>query len=495
MEQAIILTDTIAAPATAHGGALSIIRLSGPKAIEIADRLWHGRHPLTTLPPNTATYGRLHDARGNELDEVMATIYRAPHSFTGQDSVEFTLHGSAWITRAVMDALTGAGATVAAPGEFTQRAFLNGRIDLTRAEGIADLIASTSRASHRIALSQTRGDFSRRFNALRDRLIHIASMLELELDFGEEEVEFADRTELTRLCNDTIKEIDSLASSYATGRVLKEGVPVVIAGRPNAGKSTLLNALLGDDKAIVSDIPGTTRDIIEDTAEIDGILYRFIDTAGLRTDTTDTIESQGMERARKALSQARIILWLKDPAQTPANGVRPASAPDTMPTVDASPSQPTSDTVPTVDASPFPLTSDTVPTAEIDLPENPEATTLYLLTKADLYPDLQAESPWIKISAKDERTVQRLKSELKNIVMAGADPGETLIITNARHHAALREVSQALKSAIEALDADESPELVAQHIRRSIQHLGILTGAITPEDLLQNIFRNFCIGK
>lgn len=462
MEQAIILTDTIAAPATASGGALSIIRLSGPEAIQIADRLWHGRRPLTEMAPNTAAYGTLHDARGNELDQVIATLYRAPHSFTGQDSVEFTLHGSAWITRAVMDALTEAGATVAGPGEFTQRAFLNGRIDLTRAEGIADLIASNSRASHRIALSQTRGDFSRRFNALRDRLIHIASMLELELDFGEEDVEFADRAELTHLCDETINEVDSLASSYATGRVLKEGVPVVIAGKPNAGKSSLLNALLGDDKAIVSNIPGTTRDIIEDTAEIEGILYRFIDTAGLRTDTTDPIEHQGIQRARKALHDARIILWLQDPAE---------------PT-------PTAPTTPT-------FLSD----SEIAIPKNPGATTLYLLTKSDLHPGLQTEAPWIKISTKDESSLNRLRLEIKKIVTADQDPERTLIITNARHHAALKEVSKALKRATEALNANESPELVAQHIRLSIHHLGILTGAITPEDLLQNIFRNFCIGK
>lgn len=482
MEQAIILTDTIVAPATAPGGALSIIRLSGPQAVEIADRLWHGRRPLTEMAPNTAAYGTLHDARGNELDQVMATVYRAPHSFTGQNSVEFTLHGSAWITRAVIDALTEAGATVAGPGEFTQRAFLNGRIDLTRAEGIADLIASDSRASHRIALSQTRGDFSRRFNALRDRLIHIASMLELELDFGEEDVEFADRAELTHLCDETINEVDTLVSSYSTGRVLKEGVPVVIAGKPNAGKSSLLNALLGDDKAIVSNIPGTTRDIIEDTAEIDGILYRFIDTAGLRTHTTDPIEHQGMQRARKALNDARIILWLQDPAEP-----TPAEPTPTEPTpaepILAEP-HPTTPTLPTI-----------LPDSEIAIPKNPGATTLYLLTKSDLHPGLQTEAPWIKISIKDESSLNRLKSEIKKIVTADQDPEQTLIITNARHHAALKEVSKALKRATEALNANESPELVAQHIRLSIHHLGILTGAITPEDLLQNIFRNFCIGK
>ncbi len=451
MEQTIDLSDTIAAPATPAGGALSIIRLSGPDALAIADKVWRGRKPLHQTRPNTACHGWIHDGQGRDLDEAVATAYRAPRSFTGQDSVEFTIHGSPWIASAVMQALTEAGARVALPGEFTQRSFLNGRMDLTRAEGIADLIASSSRAAHTLAISQTRGDFARRFTLLRDDLIHLASMLELELDFSEEEVEFADRGALIRLCDDTIREIDALAGSYATGRVLKEGVPVVIAGHPNAGKSTLLNYLVGDDKAIVSDIPGTTRDIIEDTAEIDGILYRFIDTAGLRGNTDDPIESIGIDRARAALVKARIILWLRDPAT------------DTQPE---------------------------------DIPEiNGDQTLIRILTKSDLHPGRETPEGWLALSSKDPATLQQLKRRLKESVLRDHDPAQTLIITNARHHAALRQVSAALTDASGALKAQESADLVSQHIRRAIHHLGLLTGAITPDDLLQNIFSHFCIGK
>ncbi len=492
MEQALTLSDTIAAPATAPGGALTIIRLSGPQAVEIADRLWRGQRPLAEMAPNTAAHGRLHDNDGSELDEIIATVYRAPKSFTGQDSVELTLHGSPWIARAVMAALTAAGARPAGPGEFTQRAFLNGRIDLTRAEGIADLIASSSRASHRLAMAQTRGDFSRRFTALRERLIHIASMLELELDFGEEEVEFADRSELALLCVDTIKEIDSIAGSYATGRVLKEGVPVVIAGKPNAGKSTLLNALLGDDKAIVSAIPGTTRDTIEDTAEIDGILYRFIDTAGLRTDTADPIERMGIDRARAAMATARIILWLQDPADK-SDPSDPSDLSDKSDKSDQSDLSDKSDKSDKSDQSDPSDKSDK--SGRSDYHPTDAQTVIKILTKSDLYPDLKADSPWLKISAKDRTTLSALKARLKETVLAGQDPEQTLIITNARHHALLRRVSADLRRALEALQEGLSADLVSQDIRQATRHLGALVGTITPDDLLQTIFSRFCIGK
>ncbi|MDE6291589.1 MAG: tRNA uridine-5-carboxymethylaminomethyl(34) synthesis GTPase MnmE, partial [Muribaculaceae bacterium] len=306
------MNTTIIAPATPTGkGALAIIRLSGPEAISIADAIWKGI-PLKKCGSHTAHLGNIIDENGDILDQAVATIFKGPKSFTGEDIVEFSLHGSPWIIREVINLLLRKGAQGAEPGEFSRRAYLNGRMDLASAEGVADLIASSSRAAHRIAMQQTRGAFSKEFNELRDRLIELASLLELELDFSEEDVEFADRTRLMEIATLLLLKIDRLTASYAAGRTIKDGVPVVIAGMPNVGKSTLLNALLQEDKAIVSDIPGTTRDMIEDTCEIDGILFRFIDTAGLR-ESSDKIESIGIQRARMRLEQASIILWLIDP--------------------------------------------------------------------------------------------------------------------------------------------------------------------------------------
>ena len=309
----LLPTHPIVAVATAPGTAgIAVIRLSGEGAIALADLAWRGTRPLSTLKGYSAAYGSLTDARGEIIDEAVATVFRAPHSFTSQDTVEFSVHGSQWIQRQVVERLIELGAQPAGPGEFTQRAFLSGRIDLAQAEGVADLIASSSRAAHRLAMSQARGTFSSGLEILRKQLIDFAAMLELELDFGEEEVEFADRTQLLQLATTVKNTVDRLADSFRTGKAFREGVPVVIAGIPNAGKSTLLNRLLHDDKAIVSSIPGTTRDIVEDTREIGGILFRFADTAGLR-DTTDTVEAIGVERARTRLSTAAIVIWLIDP--------------------------------------------------------------------------------------------------------------------------------------------------------------------------------------
>lgn len=309
----LLPTHPIVAVATAPGTAgIAVIRLSGEGAIALADLAWRGTRPLSTLKGYSAAYGSLTDARGEIIDEAVATVFRAPHSFTSQDTVEFSVHGSQWIQRQVVERLIELGAQPAGPGEFTQRAFLSGRIDLAQAEGVADLIASSSRAAHRLAMSQARGTFSSGLETLRQQLIDFAAMLELELDFGEEEVEFADRTQLLQLATTVKNTVDRLADSFRAGKAFREGVPVVIAGIPNAGKSTLLNSLLHDDKAIVSSIPGTTRDIVEDTREIGGILFRFADTAGLR-DTTDTVEAIGVERARTRLSTAAIVIWLIDP--------------------------------------------------------------------------------------------------------------------------------------------------------------------------------------
>ncbi|MDE5871817.1 MAG: tRNA uridine-5-carboxymethylaminomethyl(34) synthesis GTPase MnmE, partial [Muribaculaceae bacterium] len=304
--------DTIMAVATPSGkGALAIIRLSGKDAFKIADSVWRGAS-LSDSHTHTVHLGNIIDENGNILDQAVATLFKGPKSFTGEDVVEFSLHGSPWIIRETGNLLLRRGARGAEPGEFSRRAYLNGRMDLASAEGVAELIASSSRAAHRLAMQQTRGAFSKEFNDLRDKLIELASLLELELDFSEEDVEFADRSRLIDIATLLLLKIDRLTTSYAAGRAIKEGVPVVIAGMPNVGKSTLLNALLQEDKAIVSDIPGTTRDIIEDTCEIEGVLFRFVDTAGLR-DSADTIESIGIERARKRLAQASIVLWLIDP--------------------------------------------------------------------------------------------------------------------------------------------------------------------------------------
>ncbi|MBD5227851.1 MAG: tRNA uridine-5-carboxymethylaminomethyl(34) synthesis GTPase MnmE, partial [Bacteroidales bacterium] len=307
--------ETIVAVATAPGtGGIAVIRLSGPEAFAIASKIWRGKN-LAESEPYRARYGSIVNPENGEIvDDALATPFRGPASFTGEDTVEFAVHGSRWIQREVVRLLIDAGARMADHGEFTQRAFLNGKLDLAQAEGVADLIASSSRAGHRLAISQTRGGFSRRLEELREKLIEFASLLELELDFSEEDVEFADRTRLRELADETLATVNRLADSYSAGRALKEGVPVVIAGVPNAGKSTLLNALLGDDKAIVSDIPGTTRDVIEDTAEIDGILFRFIDTAGLR-DTADKVERLGIERTHRHIANAAILIRLLDATQ------------------------------------------------------------------------------------------------------------------------------------------------------------------------------------
>lgn len=304
--------DTIVAVATAQGsGGIAVIRLSGPEAFKIADKVWKGS-PLTDSKPNFTRYGTIMDPKTNDpIDDGLVTPFKGPASFTGEDTVEFGVHGSRWIQREVVRILIDAGARMADHGEFTRRAFTNGKLDLAQAEGIADLIASSSRASHRLALTQTRGGFSKRLEELREKLIEFASLLELELDFSEEDVEFADRTRLQELASETLSTVEELADSYATGRVLKEGVPVVIAGVPNAGKSTLLNAILGDNKAIVSEVPGTTRDVIEDTIELNGILFRFIDTAGLR-ETEDHVEKLGIIRTKDSISKAAIVIRLLD---------------------------------------------------------------------------------------------------------------------------------------------------------------------------------------
>ncbi|MCH5235489.1 MAG: tRNA uridine-5-carboxymethylaminomethyl(34) synthesis GTPase MnmE [Muribaculaceae bacterium] len=487
MEQ-IEVRETIAAVSTAPGvGGIAVIRVSGPKAIDIVNSAWKGID-LKNVKSHSAHLGKYFSVDGNLIDEAVATVFISPASFTGEDIVELSVHGSSWIQRELLSDLVKRGAKIAEPGEFTQRAFLNGKIDLAQAEGVADLIASSSKAAHDLAITQTKGTFSKEFNLLREKLIEFASLLELELDFSEEDVEFADRSALVSLCEEILTKVNKLASSYSQGAVLKNGIPVVIAGIPNAGKSSLLNLLVNDEKAIVTDVPGTTRDIIEDTMEINGILYRFIDTAGLR-DTTDLVEGIGVNRAKEALEKAYIVIWVIDP------------------TVDL-PSQ-------YKELNKF-------------LQKNPQKHLIVLLNKSDLgettivtaqhnsnsnettFPVSQNfEIIKIPFSTKTKSGLSELLKALQSYATAGQNPESDIIVTNARHYEALLNASLALKRALSSLkesqeipDSEQdylgsyqSSDLIAQDIREAITHLSTITGSITTTDLLHSIFSRFCIGK
>ena len=457
------LTDTertIAAIATPAGqGGIAVIRVSGRDAFDIVQKMWRGK-PLAQCTSHTAHLGNILQEDGSVLDQAVITLFRAPNSFTGEDTVEISLHGSRWIQREALNELMHCGAKPAGPGEFSQRAFANGRMDLAQTEAVADLIAAESRAAHRLALSQMSGAFSRKLNELREQLIHFGSLLELELDFSEEDVEFADRTQLINSAKETLEIVQRLAHSYKSGRAFKEGVPVTIAGAPNVGKSTLLNRLLDCDKAIVSDIPGTTRDIIEDTREIGGILFRFIDTAGLR-DTADTVERIGIERAKEHIDRAAVTLWLVDPTQP-------------------------------LDAQ---LAS---------LRTSGEGKRFVILTKSDLgdstvrehilalLPDL---CPVLTISARTGAGIDELEAALVRIATSEHDPDNELIVTNARHYEALAAGAEALERVISGLQTGIPIDFVAQDVREALYHLGLVTGAVTTADLLTSIFSHFCIGK
>lgn len=460
--------DTIVAPATPAGGALSILRISGGDAIKIADSVWKGKR-LSECKSHTVHLGCIIDESGNILDQSVATVFLAPNSFTGEDSVEFTLHGSPWILREVLGLLIRRGGRGAEPGEFSRRAYLNGRMDLASAEGVADLISSSSRASHRLAIKQTRGEFSKEFNILRNTLIELASLLELELDFSEEDVEFADRTKLTGTTEQLLAKIDRLTASYAAGRAFKEGVPVVIVGVPNVGKSTLLNALLQEDRAIVSDIPGTTRDIIEDTCEIEGVLFRFVDTAGLRK-SNDKVENLGIERARKRISQASIILWLIDP--TSDVGVQLQEMRNV--TADITPEQ-------TV----IPVITKT---------NSPDVSSEIISVAQEAIMSVHHGEPLL-ISAKEGKGIDSVRDMLKDVATNAYNPEKELILTNARHYGDLLKAGEALNSALHQMQTGASADFIAMDIREAISALSSLTGTITTPDLLNSIFSHFCIGK
>ena len=449
-------SDTIVAPATPTGGALCIIRMSGEDAIAICDKVFRGRKPLTDATTATVLYGDIVD--GEELvDDVLVSVFRAPHSYTGENSVEISAHGSRYVVERVLSLLTSNGARLAEAGEFTRRAFLAGRMDLSQAEAVADIIAADSHASHAIASTQMRGAYSEELQALRDKLLNITSLLELELDFSEEDVEFADRKELLSLLEFSLKKVNSLAQSFSLGNALKEGVMVAIAGRPNVGKSTLLNRLAGEERAMVSDIAGTTRDTVEATANIDGVIYRFIDTAGLHA-TDDKLEQMGIERTAQALSKARIILWLSDNEESTMTddlvGFTPADGQKIYRII-----------------------------TKIDLCSQPCPTTL------------REEYPTIRLSAKTGEGVEQLLAVLRSAADASAAYKGDVIISNRRHYNALHQASNAITAAITALQNNIPTDLLSEDIRLAIHHLGTITGEITSEDILKNIFSHFCIGK
>lgn len=451
---------TIAAIATPAGqGGIAVIRVSGRDAFDIVQKMWRGK-PLAQCTSHTAHLGNILQEDCSVLDQAVITLFRAPNSFTGEDTVEISVHASRWIQREALNQLMRCGAKPAGPGEFSQRAFANGRMDLAQTEAVADLIAAESRAAHRLALSQMSGAFSRKLNELREQLIHFGSLLELELDFSEEDIEFADRTQLINSAKETLAVVQRLALSYKSGRAFKEGVPVAIAGAPNVGKSTLLNRLLDSDKAIVSDIPGTTRDIIEDTREIGGILFRFIDTAGLR-DTADTVERIGIERAKEHIDRAAVTLWLVDPTQP-------------------------------LDAQ---LAS---------IRTSGEGKRFVILTKSDLSDNavtdqilaaLPGGCPVISISAKTGLGIDKLETELVRMATAEHDPENELMVTNARHYEALTAGADALQRVLTGLHTGIPTDFVAQDVREVLHHLGLVTGAVTTADLLTSIFSHFCIGK
>ena len=442
-------TTTIVAPATAEGGAVMVVRLSGDKAIDIADKMFRGRKPLSSSNGYTLHYGRIVDNAGNTIDDAVVALFRAPHSYTGDDSVEITLHGSRHIVNTVLREAITLGARMATAGEFTRRAFLNGKMDLSRAEAVADVIASDSQWSHNIASTQMRGDYSSRLNSLRDELLRLCSLLELELDFSEEDVEFADRSELKSILDKIEKQINYLCSSFTLGNVIKNGVNVAIIGEPNVGKSTLLNRLIGDDCAMVSDIAGTTRDTIEATTIIDGIRFRFVDTAGLRT-TNDRLEQMGIERTYRAISKAHIVLHVAT-AENP-------------------------------DFSNYP--TEVTPQAYIRV-----------INKIDKTVPAESNDDVLHISAKTDMGIDKLRERMRSVVDTSSINAGSVVVSNMRHYEALTLAHEALDDAQHALGMNLSGDLISEDIRRIIHHLGEITGDITSDNILQSIFSKFCIGK
>lgn len=447
-------------------GGIAVIRLSGKGCIELADKVYvssNGKR-LVDFSPNTIHFGEIRSDK-ETIDEVLVSLFKVPHSYTGEDTVEITCHGSVYIQQQILQLLIDKGARSALPGEFTQRAFLNGKMDLSQAEAVADLIASTSAGMHKLALNQMRGGFSHELMKLRTQLLDFTSMIELELDFSEEEVEFADRVHLKELATNIEQIIQKLAGSFSVGNAIKNGIPVAIIGETNAGKSTLLNLLVGEERAIVSDIHGTTRDVIEDIINLSGITFRFIDTAGIR-ETSDTIENMGIERTYKKLEQASIVLWVIDLTS-------PAAQIETL--------------------------------AKTIIPKIEDKHTILVFNKADLLSEKELgdkqnllkdiSATRIFISAKNQSNTELLQQQL---IKAAALPDlnqNDVIVTNIRHYEALTHALHAIHRVINGLDEEISGDFLSQDIRECMHYLGEITGQISNDEILGNIFANFCIGK
>lgn len=440
--------STICAVSTAKGGAIGVVRVSGENAISATDRIFKGKRSLAEASSRHILYGNIIDGE-DVIDEVLVSIFRAPNSYTGEDCVEISCHGSSYILDRTLSLLLQNGCELAQPGEYTKRAFLNGKLDLSQAEAVADIIASTTAANHHIAMTQMRGGFSRKLENLRSQLLNITSLLELELDFSEEDVEFADRQKLLSLADELKLEITTLLHSFSAGNALKNGVPVAIIGAPNVGKSTLLNRLLNEDRAIVSDIQGTTRDLIEECVTIQGIQFRFIDTAGIRN-TDNVIESMGIERSRKAAEKASIIIL---------------------------------------------LTEDGVPYPELTITD--EQSVIRVVNKSDKHntdmdTNITANTP-IRISALTGQGISKLESQL--VMHSPTIPEDGVLVTNLRHKQVLEQSLTPLSQAITSLQLNMPGDIIAEDLNACIQKLGEITGNISNDEVLGNIFKNFCIGK
>ena len=464
--------DTIVAPATVPGtGAVTVLRVSGPEALRIVgDVVKCKSESIESTPGYSIRYGIVYGDDSQPVDEVLVSVFRAPHSYTGEDSAEITCHASSFVASEILRLLCDAGARMASPGEFTRRAFVNGKMDLAQAEAVADVISSSNSASLRVAMNQLRGGFSFELRDIRSRMVEIASLLELELDFSEEDVEFADRTKLAALLDDVLDRVGNLASSFRYGNAIRNGIPVAIVGAVNAGKSTLLNSLLGEDRAIVSDVPGTTRDTVEETMALGGLLFRFIDTAGLRN-SSDMVEKIGISRSYKKLSEASVVMVLLDSTASEEEN-------ETL----------ISDIVSRIDLSAqklivlFNKVDILAPNINVTLLNNDVSNSYNKYFK--LY-----------ISAKTGFGLDLLKNAListqKDLTL---DSGQT-VVTNSRHYEALRNAAAALEKVRISLSSGITPDLLAEDLREAINHLGTITGEVTPDEVLAEIFGRFCIGK